>query len=84
MAYYVEWSPRARQVLRSMEKDLAERIASKVMDIQFAPYHFVEKLIGENAWRMRVGDYRVILDINEPEKKIEVLELGHRKNIYKK
>jgi len=67
-----------------MEKGLVKRIASKVMDIRFAPYHFVEKLVGEGAWKMRVGDYRVILDINEPGKKIEVLELGHRKNIYKK
>ncbi len=84
MAYEVEWSQKARDGLKAVEKGIAKRIIAKVLDLRFAPYHFVEKLVGENAWKMRVGDYRVLLDINEPEKKIEVLKVGHRKNIYKK
>ena len=84
MAYEVEWSQKAMDNLKAVEKGLAKRIISKVLDIRFAPYHFVEKIVGDRGWRMRVGDYRVLLDINEPEKKIEVLKVGHRKNIYKK
>lgn len=84
MSYEVEWSQKAKDGLKAVEKSFAKRIIGKVMDIRFAPYHFVEKLVGEGAWRMRVGDYRVLLDINEPEKKIEILKVGHRKNIYKK
>jgi len=35
-------------------------------------------------YRLRVGDYRVIMDIFDNKLKIHVIELGHRKNIYKK
>ena len=37
-----------------------------------------------NYWRYRVGDYRIIAKINDDEIKIIVIEVGHRKDIYKK
>lgn len=35
-------------------------------------------------WRYRVGDYRIIAEINDNEIKIIIIEIGHRKDIYKK
>ena len=35
-------------------------------------------------WRYRVGDYRIIAEINDDEVRILIIEIGHRKNIYKK
>jgi len=49
--------------------------------IRIRPYPYVKKLVGSPYFRLRVGDYRVILDIKENELIIHVLELGHRKNI---
>lgn len=37
-----------------------------------------------NYWGYRVGDYRIIAEINDDEIKIIVIEVGHRKDIYKK
>lgn len=34
-------------------------------------------------WRYRIGDYRLIADINDETVTILMLEIGHRKNIYK-
>ncbi|MGP6174284.1 type II toxin-antitoxin system RelE family toxin [Corynebacterium sp. A21] len=39
---------------------------------------------GEGEYRLRVGSYRVIYDINDGELIILVLHLGHRKDIYRK
>ncbi|HZK27612.1 MAG TPA: type II toxin-antitoxin system RelE/ParE family toxin [Thermoclostridium sp.] len=35
-------------------------------------------------WRYRVGDYRIIAEINDDEVRILIIEIGHRKDIYKK
>ena len=42
------------------------------------------KLKGREEFKLRVGDYRVIASIDDKHKRIEVLLIGHRKNIYKK
>ena len=38
----------------------------------------------KDYWRYRVGDYRIIAEINDDEVKILIIEIGHRKDIYKK
>ena len=41
-----------------------------------------KKLTARPGWRLRVGRYRVIYEINDREKKVVVLHVGHRKDIY--
>ncbi len=41
------------------------------------------KLVGDLGYRLQVGDYRVILDIDEGNLIILVIKIGHRKKIYK-
>jgi len=43
----------------------------------------VTKLVGDSSYRLRVGDYRVILDIQGNHLSVLVLKIGHRKDIYK-
>jgi len=38
----------------------------------------------KDYWRYRVGNYRIIADINDTEVQILIIEVGHRKDIYKK
>jgi mRNA interferase RelE/StbE len=42
-----------------------------------------KKLTGKEAWRIRIGDYRVIYEIENKQLMILVIEIGHRKEIYK-
>lgn len=39
-------------------------------------------LSGEDAYKLRVGDYRVIVDWEREEDTVYVLTVGHRRNIY--
>jgi mRNA interferase RelE/StbE len=84
MPYVVKVSKEARNILKSLEKDIQIRILRRLEIVKNAPYHFLEKYKGSDLWKLRVGDYRVIIEINENDKALEVLTLGHRKNIYKK
>ncbi len=83
MTYQITWSPKSKNDLKKLEPQLAKRIIRKVTELNLAPYHFIEKMTDVNCWRMRVGDYRVLLDIDEKKKDIQILKVGHRKKIYK-
>lgn len=83
MPYCVIWDPKAEDDLKSTPSEIAKRIIKKVIELELTPYHFVEKLTDVDCWKLRVGDYRVLMDIDEEKKQILVLKVGHRKNIYK-
>ncbi|MEW6748847.1 MAG: type II toxin-antitoxin system RelE/ParE family toxin [Candidatus Micrarchaeota archaeon] len=82
--YSVVWSPKAQEGLAALPKDMAKRIIDRVEQIKHTPYHFAEHLTDVKAWKLRIGDYRIIMDIDEKEKSISILKVGHRKNVYKK
>lgn len=83
MTYTILFSPFAQQQLDKLEKNVQERVLSTLERIRVRPYEFVKKLTGYPYYRLRVGDYRVILDIHNDQLLIIVIEVGHRKNIYK-
>ncbi|HXH10050.1 MAG TPA: type II toxin-antitoxin system RelE/ParE family toxin [Alphaproteobacteria bacterium] len=41
------------------------------------------KLIGRDGWRLRVGDYRTIDDIDDTQRIVTVLHIGHRRDVYR-
>ena len=41
------------------------------------------KLIGREGWKIRVGNYRIIYEINDKAKEIIVLHVGHRRDVYR-
>ena len=77
------FSKSAEKQLLKLEKDIQKRVISTLERIRVRPYPHVKKLVGSPYFRLRVGDYRVILDIRENKLLIFVVELGHRSNIYK-
>ncbi|MBI5872033.1 type II toxin-antitoxin system RelE/ParE family toxin [archaeon] len=81
--YEIEFSESAEKQLYKLEKQVQIRIVSTLDRIRVRPYPFVKKLVGSPYFRLRVGDYRVILDIIDDRLLIFVIELGHRSNIYK-
>ncbi len=47
------------------------------------PFQYVKKLTDTTLFSLRVGDYRIILDIKRKKMIIFVLRVGHRRNTYK-
>jgi len=41
------------------------------------------KLTGRDGWRIRVGDYRVIYEIDDEQKTVTILHIGHRRDVYR-
>ncbi len=87
MTYTVEWSERARKQLKKLNKSIAELIVRwvyKNLDDCENPYIHGKGLTANRSgqWRYRVGDYRLICDIDNNKLIICIIELGHRKNVY--
>ena len=82
MAFEIIWSDLAIRQLKKLERTIARRIFNKVGELVENPHRFVQKLVNSPYYRLRVGDYRVILDIQGALLRILVLKVGHRESIY--
>lgn len=82
--YSVEFSQIAEKQLYKLEEKTQKRIIKVLERIRIRPFHFVKRIVGSPYCSLRVGNYRVILDIKEDRLIIFVIEVGHRKDIYKK
>ncbi len=82
MAFEIIWSDLAIRQLKKLDRSVARRIFGKVGELAESPHRFVQKLVNSPYYRLRVGDYRVILDIQSDALRILVLKVGHRESIY--
>ena len=81
--YTLEFERRVRKELKALPSDVVRRVweaFDRLRDDPFAGTY--KKLVGANSYRVRVGDYRVIYDVNTVERKVTVLKVGHRRDIY--
>ena len=78
----VEYSSRATDQLDDLERETAERIVSKLDDVVWKPDHYLKRLSDSELYRLRVGDYRIIIGWKRDDGVLFVREIGHRRNIY--
>ncbi len=85
MAYIVELKPSAFRSLAKLPKEDQRIIRSRIDALASNPFPpNVKKLERiENLYRLRVGDYRVIYQVQKKILLILVVAIGHRKEIYR-
>jgi mRNA interferase RelE/StbE len=81
--YELIFDHEAIKFLEKLEKDISKRIFVKLQSAKSNPFHFFQALEGRKDFKLRVGHYRVLADIDVKNKRIEITRIGHRKNIYK-
>jgi mRNA interferase RelE/StbE len=82
MTYDIIFSNKALNQLKKLDKSVQKRIIAALERIRVRPESHVTKLVGDIGYRFRVGDYRIIMDIDNKVLQILVLKVGHRKKIY--
>ncbi|MFW9261934.1 type II toxin-antitoxin system RelE family toxin [Nostoc sp. CALU 546] len=84
MSYKVEILKGALKQLKNLSPELQKRIQVQIDDLAIEPRpNGVKKLKGkENAYRIRLGDYRLIYDIFDDILVVNVVEVGHRSKVY--
>ena len=85
--YRVVYSPAAKRDLKRLSAEIQDRVRDALDEIADDPYEHIKKLkTSSNSpiFAYRVGNYRVIMSIHDFEMIILVLEVGDRKNVYRK
>jgi mRNA interferase RelE/StbE len=83
--YTVVFTKQALRILRRLPRNIAELIRAKITEIAQAPYathNNVTKLVGRPGYRLRVGDWRVIYELQNEQVVLLVLKVGPRGEVY--
>ena len=82
--YEIFYTETALKDLKKLDKQMQERIIKVLERIRHNPFKYVRKLQGREDYRLRVGDYRIIMRIDQGKLIILIVAVGHRRNIYKR
>lgn len=84
--YRILFTKSADKALRKMPRDIAQRIRQSLEEIAVDPYTRhpgVTRLQNRPGYRLRVGDWRVIYEIEGEELVVLVLRIGSRGEVYR-
>lgn len=84
MIYSIEISRSAQKQLAKINNPFFDAITEKVIALKTNPRpQGCKKLKGNESWRIRVADYRIIYEIYDNILQIIVIEIDHRKQVYR-
>ncbi len=84
MSYRLLIKRRAQKELSQLSDEVYERARDAILRLGQDPRpRNARKLAGRTGWRYRVGNYRVIYEIDDQKRTITVLHVGHRRDVYR-
>lgn len=84
MSYYIHVSTKAERNLAKIQKRDAKKIADEIEKLADDPRpRWTKKLHGLPGLRIDIGDFRIIYTIDDANKKIFIIDVGDRKDIYR-
>ena len=84
MAYRVRIEKQASKALEKLDTVTQNRIVKVIRSLADNPRPpGSRKMKNREGWRVRIGDYRVIYDINDESSVVSVAKIGHRREMYR-
>ena len=84
MKYTVEITSSAQRQFKKLPEAIQENFIPKILSLEETPRPVgIKKLQAFDYYRIRIGDYRIVYSINDQARLIKILDLGHRKDIYR-
>lgn len=82
--YQINFRSSAVKELRKLPADDRKSVSHAIESLANMPRpKGVKKMAGAHAWRIRIGDYRVVYSIEDKQLIIEVIRIGHRREVYR-
>lgn len=82
--YAVRLKQRAARELGKLPAKEAGRIIARLQQLALDPRpHGCQKLSGVELYRIRQGDYRVVYTLDDDQRLVEVIKIGHRREVYR-
>lgn len=84
MAYQVLIERKAEKDLKKLPKEIQGKIIETILNLKnnSRPFNVRKISDSDNYYRLRVSDYRIIYEINDDKKKINIFRIRHRKEAY--
>jgi len=82
LSYKVFLHPKVADFLKRIAPQLKERIKKRLKELEDSPESKGERLKHTSFFRIRIGDYRAIYEIHSENRRVIVLFIGHRKEVY--
>ncbi len=84
MTYHVLMKRSAEKELAALPAQTKERIDQRLLKLESDPRpRGVKKLQGQESYRLRVGDYRVLYTVDDQARQVMVYAVGHRRDVYR-
>ena len=82
MSYRVLLHPKAAEFLKRADVPLRRRIRDRLRELVSSTKETGQRLKYSPFWRLRIGDYRAIYEVDEEKKTVIILFIGHRREVY--
>lgn len=83
--YTIYFKASAEKDLDKLDKVIGDKIEAKIDSLESNAYPLgSKKLKGESSCRIRIGDYRIIYEVDDTNKTIIIFKIGHRREVYRK
>ena len=82
MSFEVGITEPALKELKKLEHGMQVRIVAALTRIRIRPGAYVTKLVGDPRFKLRVSDFRVLIELDRTNQRILVHRIAHRKNVY--
>lgn len=84
MSYQIQILRRAQKALARLPRKDYERTRGAILALAEEPRPpGSKKLTGREGWRLRVGWYRVLYEIEDQIRVVQIIDIGHRRDIYR-
>ena len=84
MSYALAIFPSAQRELGALPSELSRRLRDAIVELAQDPRPSAcRKLTGREGWRLRVGDYRILYDIDDSRQTVTIVHIGHRRDVYR-
>jgi len=84
MTFTIEWHPQAYRVLRKLPQRTTRRILLKLDFVAKEPFRYLEHYEGKAVYKLRIGNYRLLVDVNLQNNLLLVQLIDKRGCVYKR
>ena len=84
MTYNIKLHPKVAKFIKKCDADLSERIKKKLNLLKDDPFRYLKHYEGDDVFKLRIGDYRALVDVDTERELIFVQVLDKRGRIYKR
>lgn len=84
MVYEIEFSLKAKRFIKRLQTDISKRLINKFKTLKTNPFRYLEHYSGKALYKLRIGDYRALIDVDIKRKILFVRVIDKRSRVYRR